>query len=144
MQFTFRGASDHQLDDKGRLSVPAKFRSFLLPVCYITRGWHGCLFCFPWSEWLAIEERLSTIRISDMDGVAVQRFFCGGVEAQPDDQGRVLIPPHLRRETGIERDVHVRGTINRIEVWSRDAWQLYCESELSLEKMAEKAAALGL
>ena len=140
----FRGGVDHQLDDKGRITIPAKFRSSLSPVCFLTRGWHGCLFIFPWDKWREIEQRLEAVRITDMQAIAVQRFFSSGTEVQLDAQGRLFLPPQLREYAGIQKDVVIRGTANRIEVWSKANWDHYDRTELSLEKIVEKAAALGI
>jgi len=89
----FRGGFEHQVDDKGRIIIPVRFREFLSPACFITRGLHNCLFVFPWAKWIEIEEKLKTAPITDLNALAMQRFFGTGIEANLDGQGRLILPP---------------------------------------------------
>lgn len=138
------GEFEHQLDDRGRVAIPRAYRDIMEHGGFITRGWYGCLFLFPWEEWRKIEERLTQVRITDMDGDRVKQFFASGSKVFLDKQGRVVLPPTLRRSVGIDRDVVLRGVINRIEIWAKDRWESYQEDEFSPERIMEKAAALGI
>ena len=140
----FRGGFEHQVDSKGRVIVPALFRELLSPACFVTKGFHRCLFIFPWKKWLEIETKLSSAPITDLNALALQRFFGAGVEATPDGQGRLMIPPALRDYADIQRDVFTLGANNRLELWSKENWDEYESQELSLESILEKAASLGL
>lgn len=140
----FRGGVEHQVDDKGRIIIPTRFRELLAPACFVTRGFHRCLFVFPWSKWEEIEEKLSAAPITDLNAMTVQRFFGTGVEASLDSQGRLMIPPALREYAGIKKDVYTEGTGNRLEVWSKERWLEYEAQELSLESVLQKVAALGI
>jgi MraZ protein len=140
----FRGGFEHQVDQKGRLIVPARFRELLKPACFITKGFHRCLFIFPWEKWLEIEAKLKAASITDLNALALQRFFAAGVEGTPDSQGRLMIPPSLREYAGLEKDIFTLGANNRVEVWSKARWSEYEDQELSLEGILEKVAALGL
>jgi len=111
---------------------------------FVTRGWYGCLFLFPWEEWRKIEDRLSQVRITDMSGDPVKQFFSGGGKVFLDRQGRVTIPAALREYAGMTGDIIVRGVINRIEIWDKDRWLQYQQEHFSPERIMEKAAALGI
>jgi MraZ protein len=111
---------------------------------FLTRGWYGCLFLFPWERWREIEDRLATVRISDMKGDIVKQFFSGGNEVFLDRQGRVTIPAALREYAGITRDVVIRGVVDRVEIWSKERWLAHQDEQFSPESITEKAAALGI
>ena len=139
-----RGEGEYQVDDKGRLTIPPDLRKELDHGFFLTRGWHGCLFLFVWEKWREIEKKLAEARITDMNAVAVQRFFCGGVVGKVDAQGRIGLPPTLREFAKVQKDVLVRGIIDRIEIWSKESWQQYLESDLAPDNIAKKAEAMGL
>jgi len=138
------GEVEHQLDDRGRVAVPRTFREIMEHGGFVTRGWYGCLFLFPWEEWRKIEDRLSQVRITDMSGDPVKQFFSGGGKVFLDRQGRVTIPAALREYAGMTGDIIVRGVINRIEIWDKDRWLQYQQEHFSPERIMEKAAALGI
>ncbi len=140
----FRGGFEHQVDAKGRLIIPVRFRELLRPACFVTKGFHRCLFVFPWKRWLEIEEKLNAASITDLNALALQRFFGAGVESNPDGQGRLMVPPALREYAEIEKDIFTLGANNRVEVWSKARWADYENRELSLDGILEKVAALGL
>jgi MraZ protein len=139
----FRGAFEYALDDKNRIAVPPRYREDMSPAGFLTRGWNRCLFLFPWKFWDEIETKLSTLRISDMAGIAIQRFFSSGVECRLDGGGRLAIPADLRKYAGITKDVVIRGCANRLEIWAKEVWQQYDEGQ-SLEEIVQKAADLGI
>lgn len=138
------GEVEHQLDDRGRIAVPRPYRDILEHGGFLTRGWYGCLFLFPWEEWRSIEDRLRSIRFTDVNGDRVKQFFSGGAKVFLDRQGRLIIPAALREYAGIADDVIVRGVINRIELWGKDRWIAYQQEQFSPEKVMEMAAALGI
>jgi len=138
------GEVDHQIDDRGRVAIPRAFRDSLEHGGFLTRGWHGCLFLFPWEQWRDIEDKLNRVRITDMAGDIVKQFFSGGTKMTIDRQGRVIIPAALREYAGIDRDVVVRGVINRIEIWSKARWVEFQQQQFAPERIMEKAAALGI
>ena len=102
---------EHTIDDKNRLTLPAKFRQALSGGLVITRGMDGCLYCYPKTGW----ERLVESRLADLDplsreGRLMHRFFfAGAAEAEPDKQGRVMLPATLAKNAGIDREVVVAG-----------------------------------
>lgn len=136
----FMGEFQHQLDTKGRMIVPAKFREQLSEHFVITRGLDKCLFGYTMAEWQLIEEKLKKLPITKRDARKFTRlFFSGAVEIELDKQGRMNIPAHLRDYAGLEKECVVVGVSNRIEVWSKDAWQsFYDDSEDDFEAIAEE------
>ncbi|MFB3881608.1 MAG: division/cell wall cluster transcriptional repressor MraZ [Armatimonadota bacterium] len=138
------GEVEHQLDDRGRIAVPPAYRDVLEHGGFLTRGWYGCLFLFSWEEWRKIEDRLNSVRFTDVNGDIVKQFFSGGTQVFLDRQGRLVIPSVLRDYAGIEDEVIIRGVINRIEIWGKKRWATYQQEQFSPEKVMEKAAALGI
>jgi MraZ protein len=138
------GEVEYQLDDRGRIAIPKAFRDSLEHGGFITRGWYGCLFLFPWEQWREIEGKLEAVPITDMNGDVVKQFFSGGARVWLDRQGRLVLPAALREFAGVQRDVVVRGVINRIEVWAKDRWQSFQGEQFAPERIVEKAAALGI
>ncbi|UCC67601.1 MAG: division/cell wall cluster transcriptional repressor MraZ [Armatimonadota bacterium] len=138
------GEVGHQLDDRGRVAIPKSFRDVLEHGGFITRGWYGCLFLFPWEEWRKIEDRLNEVRITDTNGDIVKQFFSGGSKVFLDRQGRMVLPAALREYAGIEAEVVVRGVINRIEIWAKSRWLSFQSEQFSPERIMDKTAALGI
>ncbi|MEW6059763.1 MAG: division/cell wall cluster transcriptional repressor MraZ [Actinomycetota bacterium] len=120
------GTHSYQLDPKGRISLPARFREVLADGAVLTLGQDGCLFCFPRAEW---EERAREVRelpLSDAEGRAYARMFFGKAEpVELDSQGRLLIPQRLRNEVGIRKETVVLGVYDRMEIWDREAHARY-------------------
>jgi MraZ protein len=138
------GEVEHQLDDRGRVAVPKAFRESLEHGGFITRGWYGCLFLFPWEMWRKIEDKLNAIPLSDTNADTVKLFFSGGTKVWLDRQGRLILPATLREYAGIVRDVTLRGAINRIELWAKDRWLAFQEEQLRPERIMEKARELNV
>jgi MraZ protein len=139
-----RGEFEHQLDDRSRIAIPKQLRSALDHGGYLTRGWYGCLFLLPWEDWRKIEDRLSAMPITHVKGDMVRVFFSGGAECWADKQGRVIVPAALRQYAGIERDVVVRGVMNRIEVWGKERWEAFQAEQFVPERIMELAAELEI
>src|SRR5688500_17684342 len=115
----FLGEFEHSIDDKGRLSIPAKFRQALDEGLFITRGLDRCLVIWDGESWRAMAERVRTLNPWQADARRMQRhFFSGAVEAQPDKLGRVVLPQYLRAYAGLGGEVIVVGLADRIEVWA--------------------------
>lgn len=138
------GEVEHQLDERGRVAIPRAFRPALEHGGFVTRGWYGCLFLFPWEDWRHIEDRLNQVRITDVNGDLVKQFFSGGAKCFLDRQGRIVLPAALRGYAGIQRDVVIRGGINRIEIWDKARWDAHQAEQFAPERIMEKAAALGI
>jgi MraZ protein len=140
----FYGEYEHTIDKKGRLIIPSKFREsfkeYDVEKLYITRGLDKCLFVFTESEWKSAESKFKSISFTKTDSRKFNRIlFAGASQIECDKQGRILIPKYLKEYAGIKRDVMIVGVSNRIEVWSRDAWQHYYNgAKESFEDIAEK------
>lgn len=136
----FMGEYQHSIDDKGRLTIPAKFRDGLGTSFVITRGLDKCLFIYPKSEWNVIEEKLKNLPFTKADARAFTRFFfSGATECEWDKQGRVNIPANLREHAQLNKECVVIGVSNRVEVWSKELWEQYfAEAADSFGEIAEK------
>ena len=142
----FMGEYQHSLDEKSRLIIPARFRDDLGEKLVLTRGLDRSLFLYPLQEWKAIEEKMKTLSTTQADARAfVRLFFSGAVECEPDKQGRISIPPHLREHAGIQRDLYILGVSTRIEIWAREVWEEYAKkAEEAYEALAEKIIGIGI
>ena len=123
----FKGEHWCALDEKGRLNFPAKFREEMGPAFTITRWLENCLVAFPAEQWDRIEKLLATGTITQ--GIDVKRKLYGGAtDVTMDKQGRVLIPPELRRRAGLKKDVVVIGVGQVVEIWDADTLDDFDES----------------
>jgi len=122
----FIGEYQHNLDDKGRVALPAKFRHMLTDGAVITRGVDKCLSVYPKSDWLIEAEKISSLPKSKADARAYSRMILGGaMDVELDGQGRVVIPEYLRTYAGLSKQVIVVGMGDRLEMWSEEAWLAY-------------------
>jgi MraZ protein len=138
------GEYEHTIDDKNRLTLPAKFREAMAEGVVVTRGMDGCLYAYPRSEWLErFQSRVGGLDPLQPDARKLQRhFFSGAAEADPDKQGRIMIPAPLLRYAGLSRDVVVAGVHDHLEIWDREAWRRELNDvEGSAEHVAERLAA---
>lgn len=133
------GEYQHNIDIKGRMIVPAKFREGLGDSFVLTRGLDNCLFVYPMDEWKILEGKLKQLPLTKKDARQFTRFFfSGAVECEIDKQGRINIPATLRTYSKLEKECIVIGVSNRIEIWSKEVWEDYFEaSEESFEDIAE-------
>lgn len=135
----FMGEYQHNLDTKGRIIVPAKFREGLGDSFVVTRGLDKCLFVYSQEEWKTLEQKLKKLPLTKKDARAFTRFFfSGAVVCELDKQGRINIPQTLRDYADLDKECIVIGVSNRIEFWSKDNWDSYFEdSEESFAEIAE-------
>jgi transcriptional regulator MraZ len=138
------GEYEHTIDDKNRLTLPAKFRTAFAPGIVVTRGMDGCLFAYTRPDWdHLVDGRLATLDPLSKEGRRMQRFFfSGAAESELDKQGRVGLPAALLQHAKLSRDVVVAGVHDHLEIWDRDAWRReLAEVEGSAEHVAERLAA---
>ena len=138
------GEYEHTLDDKNRLTPPARFRQAFAEGIVVTRGMDGCLFAYTPQDWNSlVQGRLATLDPLSKEGRRMQRFFYAGAqETELDKQGRVGIPGALLEHAKLGRDVVVAGVHDHLEIWDRAAWRLeLAEVEGSAEDVAERLAA---
>lgn len=142
---TFQGESDHALDDKNRLIVPARFRENIGTKFYLTRGYGGsCIWVFTIEQWKSFVASLDNRPQLDDEAMLLKRWFTS-TEVAPDTQGRFAIPQKLRQYAKIADGgrVVVVGTGVRIEIWAADEWDAYNDN-LSLEMVSKAAKAVGI
>jgi MraZ protein len=124
----FLGTHHPRLDDKGRLTLPAKFRDELAGGLMVTKGQDHCLYVFPRAEFEQMARKVAEAPFTNDAVRAYQRYlFAGTDEQRPDGQGRVLIAPELRRYAGLTKECVVVGAFTRMEIWDAAAWQTYLE-----------------
>lgn len=139
------GEYRHNLDSKGRLIMPSKFREDIGDDFIITKGLDSCLFIYPKLEWGIIEDKLKKLPLTNKEARSFIRFFFSGAsECSLDKQGRMLIPQNLREYSRLEKESVIIGVSNRIELWSKDQWDLYNEEELNYDSISEKMEELGI
>lgn len=140
------GEYKHNLDTKGRMAIPAKFRDKLTAGAIITRGIDNCLFVFAAPEWDALAKKLIALPLAQANSRAfVRLMLAGATDVEIDNQGRILIPDYLRKYAGLKKEVVVAGLYNRIEIWDDGTWATYkTKTESSSEKIAEQLGELGI
>jgi MraZ protein len=132
------GEHEHSLDDKNRLTLPAKLREQLGEQVVVSRGLDGCLYVYSQAEWARLAERVGSLDAFSREARTMQRwFFASGSDAELDKQGRVVIPAALLAKAGIGREVTVAGVFDHLEIWDRTAWR---EQQQTVEGSAEDVA----
>jgi transcriptional regulator MraZ len=136
------GEHDHTLDDKNRLTLPAKLREQLGDEVVITRGLDGCLSVYSRAAFDVLAERMGTLDPLNRETRTMQRyFFTGAPPVELDRQGRMVIPAKLLESAGIEREVTVAGVYDHLEIWDRAKWRdQMTQAEGSAEDVAERLA----
>ncbi|MES9833716.1 MAG: division/cell wall cluster transcriptional repressor MraZ [Candidatus Thiodiazotropha sp. 6PLUC2] len=124
----FRGISSLNLDAKGRLAIPTRYREQLVDVCaselVITADKDHCLLIYPKPTWLEIEKKLMTMPTFDDAARNLQRLYIGSAtEIDMDGQGRILLPQELRGFAGLDKKVALVGQINKFELWDEETYK---------------------
>jgi MraZ protein len=124
----FRGRYDHSVDEKGRTSIPVKFRELLTAHfddrLIVTNQFDTCLVAYPYAEWAAFEEKVALQSQFDENIIALKRFFiAAAVECPVDRQGRILLPQNLRDYADIRGDAVWVGQVRTIEIWAAHRWK---------------------
>ena len=142
----FIGEYSLSIDDKGRLSVPVKFRADLRGKAVVTRGLDSSLFLYSVPEWAKLAEKLAAMPISKANTRAFSRLMlAGAMDCELDGSGRITIPDYLRHFAKIKKRVVVAGLYNRMEIWSDEAWQKYkAATEKDSTKIAEQLGEIGV
>lgn len=145
----FRSRSEHTLDEKGRLNIPARFREILQNVYtenLMVTNWEKSLKAFPPSVWLKMEDTLTEKagKIPKFSGF-VRYVVSGVVECPLDKQGRILLPGSLRDQFKLDKDVVLVGMLDHFEIWDRGAWQDETRSTCdNFKDFEEGLASLGI
>ncbi len=143
----FSGEFEHRLDEKGRFIIPSKYRDVLVDGLYITRGLDGCLFVYTLDQWHEIAEKLRGLSLTSADARKFKRQMFSGTETKPDRQGRVLLPPYLRKHAAVEPgdEIIIVGVDSWLEIWNRQRWNEMTEKlETEGDKYAENLSDLGI
>ncbi len=142
----FIGEYKHTLDEKGRIAIPAKFRSALGKGGVVTRGLDSSLFLFPKEEWDKLARKLVSLPLGSSDSRAFARLMlAGAMDVEADKQGRVILPEYLRRYARMEKNIVIAGLYTRLELWDENAWEEYKQkSEKDVGGIAEKLGELGI
>lgn len=136
----FMGEYQHNVDLKGRLIIPSKYREQLGEKLVVTKGLDGCLYLYPMDAWEEILGKLRGLNLLKPEDRQFMRFFvAGATECELDKQGRILLPASLRNAAGIEKDVILAGMMERIEIWDKARW----EENTGMGNMNEIAASMA-
>jgi MraZ protein len=126
------GEHHYQMDPKGRISLPVRFRDSLADGIYLTLGQDECLYAFPQREWQRELQAVEARTIADPANRAYARVFFGNAErAELDPQGRLVVPRKLRDKVRLGREVTVIGVSDRLEIWPREVWERYQQAHES-------------
>jgi MraZ protein len=147
----FRGSSFHTIDEKGRIIIPARFRDVLkagggdgVMVSRLDKS----LFAYTFEEWSKIENKILSLAEKSGNMRRFRRVFIGGAfECICDKQGRILIPPSLRKYSELEKEIVLVGVLDHFEIWSRKNWEnenLTIEEDLENEEVRNEISKLGL
>jgi len=146
MNQMFLGEFEHTLDDKGRITIPAKFRARLAAGVVVTKGIDPCLWLYPVDTWEPWAARVSALPLTDPQARNFQRLMLGGAaDAVPDRQGRINLPPYLRQYANLDSQVVIVGLYDHCEIWNAERWRALQESnENDPEGRAAQFASLGI
>jgi MraZ protein len=142
----FIGEYKHNLDTKGRLAIPSKFRDDLKGGAVVTRGLDNCLTLYTLNQWQIIADQLSKLPISNPNARAFTRLMlAGAMVVDIDKAGRIVIPQYLRKFANLSGAVVIAGLNTRIELWNEKDWQAYQEkAEGEAGDIAGKLTELGV
>ena len=135
----FMGEYHHNIDDKGRIIIPAKYRTELGNKFIVTRGFEKCLYVYSLEEWNQIVEKLKTLPFTKKDArIVIRAFFSGATECEFDQQGRINITSPLVSYADITKECVIIGANDRIEIWSENGWDAFMAKNSDLiEDIAE-------
>jgi protein mraZ len=126
----FLGTYTPKLDEKGRFFLPAKFREELDEGLVITRGQEHCLAVYPMSTFVEMTREIAKGSVSVKKVRDYQRMLAAGAsDTAADKQGRVMVPPMLRRYAGLGKEIVIVGAITRIEIWDAARWEEYSTAQ---------------
>ena len=129
----FRGEYEHNIDEKGRVLLPAKYRDELGDTVVLARGGDGQINVFPKAHFDEMERRIEETGATA--GIRnASRFLSAAIECEVDRQGRIVIPPTLRRHAKLSSEVIIAGNRLRVEIWNPEQWLQAYERWVDLEQ----------
>ena len=149
----FRGTFEHTIDDKGRVSVPVRFREVLrgndddrVVITNFFIGTARCLDVYTHADWKELEQRLQEKPQFDPRVVRFQNYYIAGAhDCAIDKQGRILLPPTLREYAGLDRDVVFTSGLRKFRIWNMETWrQVFGDAERALMERPEDLTELGI
>ena len=125
----FRGVTTLNLDAKGRIAIPTRYRERLQSCCasqlVITADPEHCLMLYPEPEWVEIERKLSSLPSFNLKTRAYKRLYIGHAQdVEMDGQGRILLPGELRKFANMDKRVALVGQVNKFELWDEETWNV--------------------
>jgi MraZ protein len=140
----FTGTYIHTIDEKKRLSVPAKFRQLLGKKAVITIGLNKCLSIYTTKDWKGFAKKLVELSMGRPENRALARMFLSSAfDVEIDSIGRILIPDTLKSHATLRSQVYFIGVGDRIEVWDEAAWNAY-RAQQDTDRIAEKLGESGV
>jgi MraZ protein len=141
----FTGEYRHAIDGKGRVAVPARFRTQLAGEIVVAQWLDSCLAIFPGSAWETLATKISGLPMTDPSARLLQRrLFAGAMVTELDGQGRVLVPNNLRAWAGLQTEAMVLGLQDHAEIWAPDTWAGYRRELDDADAFARAIAGLGI
>ena len=137
------GRYNQNIDAKGRVNIPSKFRSSLGETFIVAVGDEKCVNIYPLDEWDAFMERVASVDVEDR--AMIMRYIQdASAECDLDSQGRVVIPPEIREYAGLSKEIVVVGEQRKIEVWSLDNWNKYRTDNFDMAKISNIMKQIGI
>ena len=145
----FRGRYEHSIDNKGRISIPSKFRETLAKKYddrLIITNFDHCLVAFPQEEWTQLEQKVGSFSLVRKETSAFLRFFySSAIDCVIDKQGRLLIPQTLRDYASLQKEVILVGEGKRIEIFAKERWEEEVrKAEENFDQIRDTLANLGI
>ncbi|MCF7819964.1 MAG: division/cell wall cluster transcriptional repressor MraZ [Candidatus Pacebacteria bacterium] len=142
----FIGEYNHNLDAKGRLAIPAKFRASFKKGAVVTKGLDNCLFFYSKDQWKEMAEKFSKLPLGPAKARAFARhMLAGAMDVEFDNQGRITLPEYLRNFAGLGKQAVIAGLYNHLEIWDKDSWEKYKkQAEKNSGDIAESLTELGV
>ena len=141
----FLGTYEPKLDDKGRVILPARFREDMEGGIVLTRGQEHCIYAFPAQEFEQMTVELRRAPLSSKQARDYVRVLLSGAYKEvPDKQGRITIPPDLRKYAGLDRELTVIGAGSRAEIWNSQAWNDYLSVQEDVFSQTENEIIPGM
>ena len=141
----FLGTYEPKLDDKGRVILPARFREDMEGGIVLTRGQEHCIYAFPAQEFEQMTVELRRAPLSSKQARDYIRVLLSGAYKEvPDKQGRITLPPDLRKYAGLDRELTVIGVGSRAEIWNSQAWNDYLSVQEDVFSQTENEIIPGM
>ena len=141
----FLGTYGPKLDDKGRVILPARFREDMEGGIVLTRGQEHCIYAFPAQEFEQMTVELRRAPLSSKQARDYIRVLLSGAYKEvPDKQGRITLPPDLRKYAGLDRELTVIGAGSRAEIWNSQAWNDYLSVQEDVFSQTENEIIPGM